>query len=78
MTFNKNDRVRVAGEGHWMSGRCATVLGYDSRGRVRIKVNVKLPEVSPDWEHDYWAVEESVLELTDSVTELGEITREAS
>ena len=72
MKFEVGDRVRVSGVGH-LNGRIGTVLGTDGFDKVRIKCNVKLPEVSADWEHDYWAVEDDHLELVDAITELGEI-----
>ena len=74
--FAKGDRVRVNGGGSHLEGRIATVLrqrGGQTGERVRIKVNVKMPEIEPDWEHDYWSVEEKHLTLVDAVTELGEL-----
>ena len=76
MRFHANDRVRVLGGGSHLEGRVATVLGEDDRGGVRIKCNVKLPNVAPDWEHDYWCVHAGELELIDVVTELAELTHE--
>ncbi len=73
MKFAVNDRVRVIGGGSHLVGKTATVLSTDGFGAVRIKCKVKLPEVSADWEHDYWAVGEDDLELTDAVTELGDL-----
>ena len=75
MSFNKNDRVLITNSGSHLDGRVATVLGYDGSGRVRLKVNIKMPEIAPDWEHDYWATAEEHLSLTDAVTELGELAR---
>lgn len=72
MSFQVNDRVRVV-SGGFLKGRIATVLGTERGDKVRIKVTVKLPEVSPVWTHDYWAVSADRLELVDVVTELGEL-----
>ena len=72
MKFEVGDRVRVTGVGH-LNGRVATVLGTDGFDKVRLKVHVEIPEIHPTWSHDYWAVEEDHLELTDAVSELGDL-----